>query len=307
MKLCFIGDIHGKVNTPNDYLLDYNEDLFNQLEWVKQYCEQNNIQNIFHLGDIFDKPEATDNWKNKFINQWKDFKGTFYSIIGAAHDLFYNKENSYDRTCLRNLELAGAIKVLNNTKIILDNVGITSVSPDIKIAKQQIKNLSLNCQYEIILAHQFYNWGFDKSAGFENEDFNNIQKSCNLILGHDHHQYKEVSIKNVTIFRPGSFMRTELSESTIKMKPRILIFDEDKFYYVEIPHRDINEIYNVAAYKLNKSKAFKEIKNNIKDISEYLNKDADILRCSDFLKEVNCPVEEFQYLKTLHQVQGQDF
>ena len=31
-------------------------------------------------------------WKNKFINQWKDFKGTFYSIIGAAHDLFYNKE-----------------------------------------------------------------------------------------------------------------------------------------------------------------------------------------------------------------------
>ena len=42
MKLCFIGDIHGKVNTPNDYLLDYNEDLFNQLEWVR--C-MNNIKN----------------------------------------------------------------------------------------------------------------------------------------------------------------------------------------------------------------------------------------------------------------------
>lgn len=306
-KICFIGDIHGKVNSPSNYLSDYNKDLFEQLLWVKQYCEQNDIQNIIHLGDIFDKPEATDEWKNNFIDMWKSFNGTFYSIIGAAHDLFNNRASSYDRTCLKNLELSGVIKVLNNEQLDFGDVSIYALSPFLKEAKEQLKTATVTTKDNILVAHQFYEWSLNKESGFEKDDFENIKNNCNLILGHDHRQHETCIAYHTTVYRPGSFMRTELSETTINMIPRILIYDNGIFNYVDIPCKNIEEIYNVAEYRLKKAQIFKEIKNNIADVYNYLNKDSDILKCSDFLKEIDCPVAEFEYLRTVHQVSSLDF
>ena len=307
-KICFIGDIHGKVKTPSNYLSDYNKDLFEQLQWVKDYCTQNNIQTIIHLGDIFDKPEATDEWKNEFIKLWKGFNGTFYTIIGAAHDLFFNQGSSYERTCLRNLELAGVIKVLDSTILPFDDVNVYSLSTFLKTAKEQVKTLNLDStKFNILLAHQFYEWGFDKSEGFVYDDFKNLSVHCSLILGHDHSQHDTLEYEKLSVFRVGSFMRTELSETTINMIPRVLIYDTGSFYYVNIPCKNINEIYNVAEYKVKKAKLFKEIKNNIKEIADYINKPNDVLLCSDFLKEKGCPVEEFDYLKSVHQISGVEF
>lgn len=307
-KICFIGDIHGKLKTPNNYLSDYNNDLFNQLQWIKNYCESNNINYIIHLGDIFDKPEATDEWKNRFIEQWKDYKGTFYSIIGAAHDLFYNQEKSYERTCLKNLELANVIKVIDSNSFAFGSVRIHALSTFLYNAKEQLKTLQYDdTRDNIIVAHQFYEWGLDKSAGFVKEDFNNLKMNVSLILGHDHHQYDTEQYGYLSVYRPGSLMRTELSESTINMIPRILIYDNGVFNYVNVPCKNISEIYNIAEYRIKKSKIFKEIKNNIKEITDYINKPNDVLLCSTFLKETDCPQEEFEYLKSVHQVGGIEF
>ena len=307
-KICFIGDIHGKVKSPSNYLSDYNNDLFNQLQWIKNYCESNNINYIIHLGDIFDKPEATDEWKNRFIEQWRDYKGTFYSIIGAAHDLFFNQANSYDRTCLKNLELANVIKVIDSISFDIGTVRIHSLSTFLSNAKEQLKTLQYDdTRDNIIVAHQFYEWGLDKNAGFTERDFDSLTTSVSLILGHDHHQYETLYNGYLSVYRPGSLMRTELSESTINMIPRVLIYDNGIFNYINVPCKDINDVYNVSEYRVKKSKIFKEIKNNIKDIANYINKPNDVLLCSTFLKETECPTEEFDYLKTVHQVSGVEF
>lgn len=310
-KICFIGDIHGKMFSPQDRLTDYNNDLFNQMIWVRDYCNDNNINVIVHLGDIFDKPEASDSWKNRFIEIWKDFNGKFYSIIGAAHDLFYNNEKSFNKTCLRNLELSGVLEVLDDKQIVIDNVHLISLSINVTKAKKDIKSIELsNNQYNIFVAHQFYEWGLDRKSGFTSYDLSKVNVPCSLILGHDHHQYDNVVCGNVTIYRPGSFMRTELSEETIKMTPRILIFDDGKFNYINVGcSRKIDEIYNVSEYRLRKSntRVFSQIENTIKDLENYLHNDDTIIPCSKALKELKCPEPEYNYLKSIYSICNQPF
>lgn len=309
-KILFIGDIHGKPRSPLDRLCDYNEDLFKKLEWIRDYCITNKIMTIVHLGDIYDKPEATDEWKNKFIQIWKSYPGTFYSIIGKAHDLFYNNEQSYSKTCLYNLELSGVIKVLTS-QLKIDDIVLYPLSMHVSEAKRQlqtINDMQIGYNY-IFLAHQFYNWDFDPDAGINDIDIKDVPYSSSLILGHDHRQHETLTVSNCQIFRPGSLMRTELSETTIKQRPRVLVYDNYSWSYVSVPCRDINEIYDVAGYRSRKAtvKAFKQVKNGLDNMSTYFHQDDVVVSCSEALKELNCPQEEFYYLKSVYQLCSQQF
>ena len=309
-KLLFLGDIHGKAINPLKRLCSYNEDLFAKLEWIRDYANENKIDAVVHLGDIFDKPEATDEWKNKFIQIWKQYNGKFYSIIGMLHDLFYNNEQSYVKTCLYNLELSGVLKVIDNTTITIGDVELVSLNMRTKEAKKQLVAIpKSSSKYQIILAHQFYEWDLDKSAGFTEDEVSSIDHDCSLILGHDHRQHGTEHVNHVDIYRPGSLMRTELSETTIEQKPRVLLFDDGSFNYIEVPHKSIQEIYDVANYRVTKStaKAFRNIKNNLADVSKYLHTDTTVKTCSEALEELKCPSAEFNYLKTVHQMSGLEF
>lgn len=310
MKICFIGDIHLKKMSPLNRLIDYNDDLLKKLEWIRDYCNTNEIDTVVHLGDIADYPDMPDGLKNKFIQTWRLYKGTFYSIVGMSHDLFYNNEQSYFKTCLYNLELSGILQVLYEP-VLIDNIRLAPLDMHIDKAKEQIRHAGLDNHRTIFLAHQFYNWDLDKRAGFEEDDFVNLDKECSLILGHDHRQHNDVVSGNVTIRRPGSLMRTELSEETISKKPRVLLFDSttDTWDYITVPHRDINEIYNVAEYRAKKSnlKSFKQVKNALENISSYFHKDDTIIHCSKALEDLKCPPAEYEYLKSVYQLCNQQF
>lgn len=310
-KIAFIGDIHGKNATPLGRLCSYNDDLFDKLKFIRGYCEQNAIKTVIHLGDIYDKPEATDAWKNKFIQCWKDFNGNFYSIIGKAHDLFFNNEQSFSKTCLYNLELSGVLKVLIEP-IQIGDVAIYPLSMHINEAKKQLKSLDKNFKIgmeNILLAHQFYDWELDLDAGFTREELSKLLTNTSLILGHDHRQHDTEVAGLCQIFRPGSLMRTELSDTMIHQKPRILVYDNHNWSYIEVPHRPITEIYDVTGYRFKKtnSKLFRNLHNNLNDISKYLHTNTKAVLCSKALKDLNCPSDEFEYLKSVHQLCNQEF
>lgn len=316
MRICFIGDIHGKVSSPLDRLTDYNEDLFAQMRWLIDFMNDKDIKYAVHLGDLFDKPEMPDWWKNRFIETWKSYKGQLYSIIGMAHDLFYNREESYEKTGLYNLELSGILKVLREPITLEHQIQLLPLSMKIDNAKEDLKTIQskfdMSVEHHIMLAHQFYKWSLDESAGFIESDFAHLSTyRLHLILGHDHRQHDTELAYSTYIDRPGSFMRTELSEDTINIKPRVLLFDTDSAYrdYITVKCRDINEIYNIAEYRHRKAstKTFKQIRNSIQEIANYLHKDESIISCSQALKELDCPIEEYNYLKSVHQICNQQF
>lgn len=312
-KFAVIGDIHGKKSSPLDRLCDYNEDLYKKMEWIRDYCIENEIKNIFHLGDIADKPDMPDELKNRFIQIWRPYQsyGTFWSIIGLLHDTFNNDLSSYPRTCLYNLELSGIVKILREP-IVIDSVEIYPLDPRTREAKIQLMQLEKQFKvgYEhVILGHQFYEWGLDKNSGITKEELETFGTSCSLLLGHDHRHYDIEQVGMVEVIRPGSLMRTELSETMISQRPCIAVYDNYKWKYVEVPHRDINEIYNVAEYRNNKSnvKVFKNLKNNLEDVSKYFHQDDTVIPCSQALADMSCPKEEYEYLRAVYQTIGQEF
>lgn len=312
-KILFIGDIHGKKSNPLDRLCDYNEDQYKKLDWIRDYCIENGIKTIVHLGDIADKPEMPEEWKNRFIQIWRPYQsyGKFYSIPGLLHDYFHNREDSYSKTCLYNLELSGVLEVLREP-VKFGDVALMPLSMFTKEAKEQIryidKRFKTGVDY-VLLAHQFYNWELNKDAGFIDDELITICTPCSLVLGHDHRQHSDVQVGNVTVRRPGSLMRTELSETTIAMRPRVLLYDNHIWSYVEVPHRPIEELYNVVEYRNNKSnaKVFRNLKNNLEGISKYFHQDDTIIPCSQALKDLNCPSEEYDYLRAVYQICGQEF
>jgi DNA repair exonuclease SbcCD nuclease subunit len=310
-KICFIGDIHGKNGNPLGRLCDYNEDLYKKLEWVINYCNTNNVSTIVHLGDIHDKWSASDEWKNKMIKILREFKGEFLTLIGN-HDEPYGNEQFHYQTCLHNLELAGVLKILREPKIIDNITLLTPLTLSITKAKKELKEAIDNAPVGaelIFVGHHFYNFGLEPSAGFVTEDLKKVDVKCSLILGHDHRQYDTEQVDMVTIYRPGSLMRTELAESMLNHKSRVLIYEPGSFSYVEVPHRNINEIYDVTEYMSRKTDArmMTRLKNNLEDIGNYLHKNDAVIPCSQALKELNCPIEEFNYIKTAYQVCGQEF
>ena len=311
MKILFIGDIHGKLLNPLKRLSNYNDDLFDKLEWLKNYANDNSVDVVVHLGDIADKPEISEAWKNKFIQIWRQYNGKFYSIVGKAHDLFNGVEESFSKTCLYNLELSGVLTVLKKP-VEVGDVVLYPLSMHTKEAKKQIVSIDKNFKKDfhyILLAHQFYEWALDTSAGFTKDELSSIQSKCELILGHDHRQHETEQIGEVQVFRPGSLMRTELSEVTITQKPRVLLYDNGVYSYIDVPYKPIEQIYDVQSYRVHKStaKAFRNIQNNLNDLSKYLTGDTRVITCSEALKQLNCPKEEYEYLRAVHQLAGQEF
>ena len=312
-KVMFVGDIHGKSKQPLGRLLDYNEGLYAKLECIVNFCNNNSVEYIIHLGDIHDTWNTQDEWKNRVISIFKQFKGKVYSLVGN-HDLASGNESFYYKTCLRTLELSGALTILKEP-LKLNLSIILPLSLDIKQAKKDFINIigntpvGLKC---ICVGHNYYEFGLDKNAGFTEDFFvENDRLGVDVILGHDHTQYPDCTAGNTTIIRPGSLMRTELSETTIEQKPRVLLYDDSKleYTYIEVPHRPINQIYNVQEYRMHKStaKALRQISSNIEDISKYVHSDNTVVRCSDALKELQCPTEEYEYLRSVYQMCGQEF
>lgn len=315
-KIALIGDIHGKNRNPLGRLQDYNDDLFNKLQWIVNYCNKNKIETIIHLGDIHDKTEATDEWKNRFIQIIRQFKGLFYTIIGN-HDLPNNNEKLYYQTCLRNLELAGAAFILRDP-IQVGKAKIIPLSLDIQKAKKELQSYAEQAKETnetwIFVGHHYYQFDLKPEAGFVEDDFRQFKSSMNLVLGHDHRQHESIFVNRCcNLFRPGSMMRTELSEETITMRPRFLVYDSSKtlepWTYIEIPHRDINEIYDVAMYrnKKNNTKYFKQTRNALDNMDKYLKTQEVSIPCSKALKKLNCPSEEYEYLRYVYQSCSQEF
>lgn len=314
-QIAFLGDIHGKNRNPLGRLQDYNEDLFKKLQWIVNYCNENKIETIIHLGDIHDKTEATDEWKNRFIQILRQYNGKFYTIVGN-HDLPNNNEKLYYQTCLRNLELSGAVTILKEP-LLLENIKLIPLSLDIQKAKKELQSYAEQAKETdetcIFVGHHYYQFDLKPEAGLVGEDFAQFHNLVNIVLGHDHRQHKMQNTGCCKIFRPGSIMRTELSEETISMQPRFLVYNTEdtllSWKYVKIPHRDINEIYDVAFYrnKKNNTKYFKQTKNALDNMDKYLKTQDVSIPCSKALKELNCPPEEYEYLRYVYQSCSQEF
>ncbi len=92
-------DPHLSFGFQNRIRKNYETQVQDKLEFVKNYCLKNNIKTIIATGDVFDS-SAEDKWsfkkyrKNKrILETFKQFNINLYSIVGN-HDMFHGLEDS---------------------------------------------------------------------------------------------------------------------------------------------------------------------------------------------------------------------
>lgn len=153
-KILLITDTHVGVRNENENFLKASADFFN---YVFEYCIENNIKNIIHLGDFFDDRRKVSskliNWVfDNFVTKLKKYDIHCYMIAGN-HDIYYRKQNTPN--------------ILK--ELFFNSLQITVVDEDV---------LDLNL---FGLKLKLVPWLSDSNT---DTILNNLQKKSDIVLGH---------------------------------------------------------------------------------------------------------------------------
>lgn len=172
--------------------LDILPALLEKWEWVLGLCKANGAV-LLHTGDFFNSSVVPDEVKNAIMLRVKFHDVRIFGIPGN-HDMMYSNDAFYDKTSLRNLELAGCISMVTSE---LDFGGVSVAPVGVKTS-----------QPAIVLGHGFLDQGSEWVIKVSDLDI--YDKPTCVFLGHDHKAYPPsvVNIQTPTIcYRHGSFIR----------------------------------------------------------------------------------------------------
>lgn len=195
----FITDLHITTSS-NVRTGDLVDDLSKKLEWVVDYCNDNNAALLLG-GDLFDRPSVPDYLKTHFAKILCRVHNKVYSVTGNHCRLYNNNDYAY-RTSYNLLAALGVFVDLDSIEgVDFGPLYLTGRVPVITRNKPQI-----------IVYHGFLN----QEDGLNTFRFSDLQTEdpCIVFLGHDHVVYPVLQYTDkIRIYRPGSFQRNTREES----------------------------------------------------------------------------------------------
>ena len=289
-NIVFITDTHIALSS-NVRNGDYLQDIAEKLQFVVEYCNQNNADLLIG-GDIFDKPSVPDQVKSKVISVFKKLKTKCYTIPGNHSMLYGNEEFNY-KTSYNVLCESGLFEDISGTELDLGPCYISSKLPVITKDKPQI-----------VIYHGFLN-----STDKLNVNFSDITATSPtyLCLGHDHVDYEVMPYtENVRIFRPGSLVRGTRSDTHLRT-PKLLhirVTDKLQFKYVDIACRNFNEIFKSKDYAVSSTQVHRTYDDVIAQIRSYQNED---MTLEQAISQVASPEINLYCLKAIEDIKNEKF
>ena len=274
MKIAIITDTHYGARKGSKYLHDYFELFYKNIFFP--YLEENKIDTIIHMGDIFDSRKSIDlqslEWSKRVVFEpLKKYK--VYSIIGN-HDCYYKNTN-----------------FVNSPELLLQNypnIKLYSKATEIKIGKRKILMLPwINSENydssleilkkttsKVVMGHLEVN-GFRATRGHMMEtgmDVNIFDKFEKVYSGHFHTRSNDGKIfylgnpyemfwNDVNDPRGFHLFDTETLTHTPIDNPYKLFYN---IYYQDTPHQTFdfreykNKIVKVIVRKKSKPKDFEK-------------------------------------------------
>jgi len=200
-KVILIGDTHFGIKKFSLEFLDNQLELFDTQ--IFPYMEENNIKEIYQLGDLFDNRTTADiGWldsvKSKFFDVLKQKDIILYTLLGN-HDIYYRES--------REISLIETISELypNNFKIFKERTSLKLLGRDTYIVPWITKNESLTYDEikdkEIVLGHfeirdfSMVKGHVDKTSELTKDFFKSDTKVDRVFSGHYHLKNTEGDIK----------------------------------------------------------------------------------------------------------------
>ena len=235
-----VGDAHFCDKAPSCRVDNYSETCLKKLEFVLDYCIDNQIQVVVMEGDFFHKQQIPIPYLTKIIRTINE-KKTEYKIKHKAdlviatiignHDLPFENYKFIEKSPLYLMFEAGA---LTHFRFIEIKSGRTSINiSGFDYAKEIEKSTVEN---ECCVAHCFYGFDFVKAISDEAKeaarDRITEEQASELgykvyFLGHDHTYYGVTERDEYTVVRCGSLLR---NSSHIQQINRLPCFHHVKYY-----------------------------------------------------------------------------
>ncbi|NBW58199.1 hypothetical protein EBR43_10570 [bacterium] len=240
MKVAILGDVHFGARNDNPNFSRFFEKFYSEIFFP--YIEQNEIEHIIQLGDVFDRRKfinfsSLNDCYRYFFDRLKNFK-TY--IIAGNHDVYYKNTNK-----LNSLELLinrPYVEIITNKPKEIDIGGLKILlCPWITDDNQQQSMDAINSTRAQVMMGHFDIIGFEMYKGHVSDiGFNPKQfdKFDMVLSGHYHHKSQAGNITYVGV--PYEMMWSDYDD---QKGFHILDTDTRELEFISNPFRMFNKIH----------------------------------------------------------------
>lgn len=247
MIILFTGDWHIRSNNPVNRIGDYEEDIFTKLEFIFVTARKHKCSVIVQPGDFFDHRRVPMHLLDRCIEFFSNSTIPVLTIFGQ-HDLYHHKSKL--DTALKIMETCGAVQLLSDIPVRIDNVHFYGASWNESIPKVEKRRNTSN----ILATHRMV---INKNPLWPGQtDFisgSNLNKQCKhyeiVCCGDNHNRFIAGNVVNA-----GSLMRSTVGQ--IEHTPTIYIYDtkECKLKEIAIPVKPAKDVLKVDEFTERKEK-----------------------------------------------------
>ena len=227
---------------------NYEEDIFTKLEFIFSTARKYKCSAIVQPGDFFDHRRVPMHLLDRCIEFFSNSTIPVFTIFGQ-HDLYHHK--SKEDTALKIMETCGAVQLLSDIPIKMDNVHFYGASwnepiPDVQ-KRRKTSNI-LATHRMVVDRNPLWPGQTDFVTGIK------LRKQCGqyevVCCGDNHNKFSIGSILNA-----GSLMRSTVGQ--VKHEPVIYIYNTKGYTIKEvpIPIRPAEEVLKVDEYAERKEKS----------------------------------------------------
>jgi DNA repair exonuclease SbcCD nuclease subunit len=197
MKIALITDSHAGCRNDSTIFNAYFLRFYNEIFFP--YLQEHHIENIVHLGDVFDRRKyinfsTLNSWRKNVFEKLNDYTTI---IIQGNHDLYYkdsNDVNSHDELLISypNISL-----IRENTEMDFNGTNIMLMPWIVKDKEESAMKVLEKTKAEIVFGH-FDIIGYDQYRGLTNVDNGFkaavFEKFDMVMSGHYHHKSSKNNI-----------------------------------------------------------------------------------------------------------------
>ena len=286
MKILYFTDTHIRGTNPKNRTDGFVETLKLKLTEVADICNKENIDYVFHGGDLFDRPDISISTVGEFVNIFKKFNRQIY-IVSGNHDIFGHNQKTINRTMLGLLSNFGIFKLVDENPIFIekDNIKLQLSAYPFTFEMEEYKNkekykVLKKCEDADYAIHMVHGFLIDKPF-IKNVPHTLISEIADTkaditLAGHYHFGFKTQIIDGKYFINPGALVRISNSLEEMKRKPKVIVINltekitvKEIYLKTALPGDMVLDRTEMERHKFKRSKIyeFKEILDTTTDLN----------------------------------------
>lgn len=269
-RMLIVGDIHAADNPPSSRKDTYREDILDKLKWIISYTNEQEVEYLLLLGDVFHikRPDRNSHALVQDVATiLGEFEGSKVLVQIGNHDLMRDRVDSLPSQPLGTLGLHPKIEILNGPSAFAEGVySVPYFDPtpeNFKYWADKYMEDGGPKKYPFVSAHQAL---FPKKEEpiydyISTEEWAKVFGNKWTAYGHIHSRMKAGAFfksEGSWFCNNGAISRGSLHEETIHRKLAVTMFDPSKedepFVSIPIPFKPPSEVFNLEAVEVLKDR-----------------------------------------------------